>query len=255
MPTTTTPTSPTPASAVLATDLHQVFAGPSGPATVLAGVSLDVAGGEWVALMGPSGSGKSTLLHLLGGLDNPASGEVWVAGERMSGCSESARARLRRHHVGYVFQQYNLVDELDAVGNVELPLRLRGVPRRAARARAGELLGRLGLAGKARSAPSTLSGGQQQRVAIARALAARPTVVLADEPTGALDSGAAGEVVEVLRAAHRDGQAIVVATHDPDVAAAADRVLHLRDGRVVSGAPPGQPVARPAMSRAAGVAW
>jgi ABC-type lipoprotein export system ATPase subunit len=172
------------------------------------------------------------LLHILGGLDAPDSGTVTIAGETMTGRSETGRVRLRRRHVGYVFQQYNLVDDLDVVGNVELPLLLAGVPRRAARARARALLERFDLADRWRAAPAHLSGGQQQRVAIARALIARPTVILADEPTGALDSHSAAVVVDALAQAHQDGQTIVMVTHDHGVAATADRIVEMSDGRV-----------------------
>jgi putative ABC transport system ATP-binding protein len=207
-----------------------------GPATrrqpVLRGVSLAVSEGEWVAIMGPSGCGKSTLLHLLGGLDAPDSGTVTLDGEPVTGRSTAARAVLRRARVGYVFQQYNLVPHLDVAANVELPQRLVGVSRRSARARAAELLGALGLDDVRHALPATLSGGQQQRVAIARALANRPPVLLADEPTGALDSAAATQVLDLLRACHGDGQTVVMVTHDHHVAAAADRVVLLSDGAV-----------------------
>jgi putative ABC transport system ATP-binding protein len=195
-------------------------------------VSLRVAPGEWVAVMGPSGCGKSTLLYVLGGLEHADSGTVTIAGSPMSTLSESGRARLRRAHVGYVFQQYNLVAELDAVGNVELPLVLAGMSRRRARARARATLDRLGLGESWRAMPAVLSGGQQQRVAIARALVADPAVLLADEPTGALDSASAAVVVDALRGAHGAGRSIVMVTHDAEVAGAADRVVHMRDGRV-----------------------
>jgi putative ABC transport system ATP-binding protein len=196
-------------------------------------VSLTVERGEWVAVTGPSGCGKTTLLHVLGGLALPEHGTVRIGDAELTGLSESARARMRRTHVGYVFQQYNLVSELDVIGNVELPLALAGVPRRTARARALAELQRLGVADRAHVDPTRLSGGQQQRVALARALITRPAVVLADEPTGALDSHAAGLVVDALRDAHRAGQTIVMVTHAPELAALADRVVSMRDGRIV----------------------
>jgi putative ABC transport system ATP-binding protein len=199
---------------------------------VLRGVSLQVAPGEWVGAMGPSGCGKSTMLHLLGGLDVPDEGSITIDGAEITSMSAAARATMRRNHVGYVFQQYNLVPHLDVLANVELPQRLAGRSRRAARARAAELLDRLGLSSRAHDMPGTLSGGEQQRVAIARAVANEPVLLLADEPTGALDSTAAEVVMELLRAQHEAGQTIVMVTHDPDVAEAADRTIHVRDGQI-----------------------
>ncbi|MCU0269296.1 MAG: ABC transporter ATP-binding protein [Acidimicrobiales bacterium] len=204
-----------------------------GERPALRGASLAVRPGEWLAIMGPSGCGKSTLLHLLGGLDGPDEGRVLLGGEDLAARSPAERAVLRRERVGYVFQHYNLLAHLDVSANVELPQRLVGVSRRDARERARALLDSLGLGEVARALPGTLSGGQQQRVAVARALVNTPQVLFADEPTGALDSEAAGVVLELLRERHRDGQTIVMVTHDPHVAAAADRVVLLRDGRVV----------------------
>jgi putative ABC transport system ATP-binding protein len=193
-------------------------------------VSMVVQRGEWLAIMGPSGSGKSTLLHLLGGLTTPTTGSVRLAGSELGGRSESERARLRRLHVGYVFQRYNLIDDLAIVDDVSLPLLLGGMRRRHARREASSLLERLGLGDRAGVRPAELSGGEQQRVAIARALIATPSVVLADEPTGALDSASAAVVLELLRDACDRGQTAVMVTHDAEVAARADRALHMRDG-------------------------
>jgi putative ABC transport system ATP-binding protein len=193
-------------------------------------VTLRVGRGEWLAIMGPSGCGKSTLLQMLGGLTPPTSGTVRVAGTSLGDCSESRRARIRRRHVGYVFQRYNLIDELRVVDDVSLPLRLNGVSGRRARAEATRLLERLGLADAVHARPGELSGGEQQRAAIARALVARPDVVLADEPTGALDSVAAQCVIELLGDACRQGQTIVMVTHDASVAGAAHDVVHMADG-------------------------
>jgi putative ABC transport system ATP-binding protein len=204
-----------------------------GDTPVLRGVDLTVGDGEWVAVMGPSGCGKSTLLHLLGGLDRPDGGTIELRGARVDTESETGRARLRRHRVGYVFQFFNLVPHLDVEANVALPARIAGTPSRTARARARELLAAVGVPELAGARPATLSGGQQQRVAVARALVNQPAVVLADEPTGALDSAAADTVIEVLREVHAAGQAIVMVTHDDRVAAAADRIVRLRDGAVV----------------------
>jgi putative ABC transport system ATP-binding protein len=222
-------------SSIVALDLCKRFGRATDAVVALDHVSLTVDPGEWVAVMGPSGCGKTSLLHILGGLDTPDAGTVAIAGEVVTGRSEAYRARLRRTHIGYVFQQYNLVSELDVIGNVELPLRLAGISRRAARLRARDLLDRLGVADRWRAAPTALSGGQQQRVAIARALIAKPTVVLADEPTGALDSRAAALVVGALAQAHQAGQTIVMVTHDASVAASADRIVHMRDGRIEAG--------------------
>jgi putative ABC transport system ATP-binding protein len=199
----------------------------------LRGVDAAIEPGEMVALMGPSGCGKSTLLHLLGGLDVPTGGEVFLAGERLDTLSESRRAVLRRREVGYVFQFFNLVANLSVGDNVELPMLLAGRSPHEAHARRDELLDRLGLSTYADSAPAELSGGEQQRVALARALANDPAVLLADEPTGNLDSAATGEVVQLLRECHEAGQTIVLVTHDPRVGEAAGRLLRMEDGRIV----------------------
>ncbi len=196
-------------------------------------VDLDVAAGETVAVMGPSGCGKSTLLHLLGGLDRPSAGQIWLAGQRIDEMSERAMAALRRDGVGFVFQAFHLMDELTSVENVELPALLAGRSPRAARRRALELLDRVGLAGRARHLPSELSGGQRQRVAIARALANEPLVVLADEPTGNLDSEATLDVLRLLESLHDAGQTVVIVTHDSRIAATADRLISMRDGAFV----------------------
>ena len=197
------------------------------------GVELEVAPGETVAVMGPSGCGKSTLLHLLGGLDRPSGGEVWLAGRRIDESGERALARMRRSAVGFVFQAFHLMDELTAVENVELPALLAGRSPRAARRRAAGLLERVGLADRADFLPSALSGGQRQRVAIARALANEPLVILADEPTGNLDSGATVEVLRLFESLHEAGQTLVVVTHDERIAATADRLISMRDGAFV----------------------
>jgi putative ABC transport system ATP-binding protein len=204
----------------------------AGTAKVLAlrGVDISIERGEFVAVMGPSGCGKSTLLNLLAGLDRPTAGEVWLDGERIDCRSETELARLRRRKVGVVFQFFNLVPTLSAVENVELPLLLIGRGRREARRSATELLGELGMPEKRGAAPAQLSGGQQQRVALARALANRPDVVLADEPTGNLDSAAAREVLGLFREARSRGQTVLLVTHDWSVASTADRVITLRDG-------------------------
>jgi putative ABC transport system ATP-binding protein len=199
----------------------------------LGGIDLRIHRGEFVAIMGPSGCGKSTLLNVLAGLDRPTTGEVWFAGTRIDQLSEAALAKLRRRRLGFVFQFFNLLPTLSAIENVELPLLLTGHRRGAARRMATTLLRDLGIGDKLHAAPGRLSGGQQQRVALARALANDPDLVVGDEPTGNLDSASAREVMGLLRAAHERGRTLLVATHDARVAAAADRVLTMRDGRIV----------------------
>ena len=205
------------------------------PALVRAldGVDLDVGTGETVAVMGPSGCGKSTLLHLLGGLDRPSDGEVWLAGERIDQLTERALARRRRDAIGFVFQAFHLMEELTAVENVELPALLAGRSPRAARRQAAGLLDQVGLADRARHLPSALSGGQRQRVAIARALANEPKVLLADEPTGNLDSEATLDVLRLFESLHAAGQTLVIVTHDARIAATADRLISMRDGAFI----------------------
>jgi putative ABC transport system ATP-binding protein len=199
----------------------------------LDGVNLTVEAGEAVAVMGPSGSGKSTLLNLVAGLDRPTEGQVEVAGTELNRLSETALARFRRAHVGIVFQFFHLLDDLTARDNVLLPAQLAGTPRRAALARAGELLDALGLAARANAYPARLSGGERQRVAVARALINRPPLLLADEPTGAVDAEAGAHVIELLRDLNRGGQTVLLVTHDPALAGrCATRVVEVRDGRL-----------------------
>jgi len=197
-------------------------------------VNLDVARGQTLAVTGPSGCGKSTLLHLLCGLDRPSGGELWLNGRRTDRLGERALARMRRDQVGLVFQAFHLMDELTARENVELPALLAGGPPRQARRRASELLDRVGLAGRAGYLPSALSGGQRQRVAIARALVNDPHVVLADEPTGNLDSAATLDVLRLFWTLRSSGTTLVIVTHDTRVAATADRVISMRDGAFVN---------------------
>jgi putative ABC transport system ATP-binding protein len=201
------------------------------------GIDIEVRSGEFVAIMGPSGSGKSTLLHMLGGLEPATRGEIWLRGRRVDQLSTAAWAILRRRHIGFVFQSFNLLSNMTVADNVELPALLAGDTPRQARRRREELLGELGLAGKAGAAPAQLSGGEQQRVALARALANEPSLLLADEPTGNLDSTNTRDVLRLLQRAHHSGQAILLVTHDARVASRADRVLHLFDGMVADDAP------------------
>jgi putative ABC transport system ATP-binding protein len=196
-------------------------------------VDLDVATGETLAVMGPSGCGKSTLLHLLGGLDRPSAGELWLNGKRTDRLSERALAGLRRGEIGFVFQAFHLMDELTARENIELPALLAGRSPRQARHRALALLDQVGLADRAGHLPPALSGGQRQRVAIARALINDPLVVLADEPTGNLDSAATLEVLRLFEQLHASGLTLVIVTHDERVAATADRLVSMRDGALV----------------------
>lgn len=214
------------------TGLRKTYGTAEAPVRALRGVDLQVGSGEFVALRGPSGSGKSTLLGLVAGLEPPDEGEVLLAGQPISAQTAGGAARLRRRHVGMVFQFFHLIDGMSAHENVALAALVAGTPRRTADRRAHELLDLLGLLDKAATSPAALSGGQRQRLAIARALAGEPTLLLADEPTGALDTAGAAEVLELFARLHRAGQSILLVTHSPDVAAAADRVVHLRDGLV-----------------------
>jgi putative ABC transport system ATP-binding protein len=220
-------------TALSAKGLAKTYKGDGVEVLALRGVDLDVAEGELAALMGPSGCGKSTLLHLLAGLDRPTAGSIELGDARVESLSEAEWAVRRRREIGFVFQFFNLVQTLTVAENVELPALLVGTSRAKARRRREELLDELGVSVRADALPSRLSGGQQQRVALARALVNRPRLLLADEPTGNLDSENAREVVALLRGLVSEGQTVVLATHDPRVAASADRVLQLRDGLFV----------------------
>jgi putative ABC transport system ATP-binding protein len=202
--------------------------------TALAGVSVDVSEGEFVAVMGPSGSGKSTFMNLVGCLDRPTAGRYVLDGEEVSAMSADALADVRNRKIGFVFQQFNLLDRQDALANVALPMVYAGVSRRERRKRAEESLAKVGLAGRVHHLPTQLSGGQQQRVAIARALVNNPKVLLADEPTGALDSRTSLEIMALFQDLNRQGMTVLVVTHEPDVATFAGRVVRFRDGKVLS---------------------
>jgi len=203
------------------------------PVDALAGVDLDVQPGEFVALVGPSGSGKSTLLNLLGGLDRPTGGEVWVGDLELGKASDKRLVRYRREQVGFIFQSFNLLATRSAVENVEVPLMLAGVSRRVRRERALRLLEQVGLARRADHKPNELSGGEQQRVAVARALANNPMLLLADEPTGNLDSKTGAEILRLLQGLlDEQGRSLVLVTHDAGVASHADRIVHLLDGSI-----------------------
>jgi ABC-type lipoprotein export system ATPase subunit len=213
--------------------IHKQYGKGEGLVRAVDGVDVEVDSGESVAVMGPSGCGKSTLLHLLGGLDRPSSGELWLAGRRIDQIGEKALARMRRTAVGFVFQAFHLMEERTAVEDVELPALLAGRSPRAARRRARDLLEQVGLADRAGFLPSALSGGQRQRVAVARALSNEPLVVLADEPTGNLDSAATLEVLRLFESLHEAGQTLLIVTHDERIAATADRLISMRDGSFV----------------------
>lgn len=203
--------------------------------TALRGVSFTVDEGDYVAIVGPSGCGKSTLLNLLGGIDRPTSGSVTVAGSRLDRMQDRQATRFRLLHVGFVFQRFYLMPALTAAENVELPMAEAGQSPARRRARASELLAYVGLANRASHRPAQLSGGEQQRVAIARALANAPRILLADEPTGELDARTGAEMIELLARVNRDGTTIIVVTHDAELARAARREIHMRDGRIVDG--------------------
>jgi putative ABC transport system ATP-binding protein len=202
--------------------------------TALAGVSVDASEGEFVAVMGPSGSGKSTFMNLMGCLDRPTAGRYVLDGEEVSAMSADALADVRNRKIGFVFQQFNLLDRQDALANVALPMVYAGVSRRERKKRAEESLAKVGLAGRVHHLPTQLSGGQQQRVAIARALVNNPKVLLADEPTGALDSRTSLEIMALFQDLNRQGMTVLVVTHEPDVATFAGRVVRFRDGKVLS---------------------
>jgi putative ABC transport system ATP-binding protein len=221
-----------PRQAVVGRGLVRRYGDGDAAVDALAGVSLSVAEGELVAVMGPSGSGKSTLMHVLAGLDRPTSGSAWIAGHEITAMGDTALTKLRRRHIGFVFQSFNLLPTLTAEENITLPGRIAG--NRAKRAWRDEVIAAVGLNERRHHRPAQLSGGQQQRVAIARAMLARPTVMFADEPTGNLDSRSGGEILDLLRRSADDyGQTTVMVTHDATAATIADRIVFLADGRVV----------------------
>lgn len=219
--------------AVAVRDAFRTFEAETAPVRALRGADLEIELGGFVAVMGPSGCGKSTLLNLVAGLDVPDEGEVFIGGESLAGLDENELAVMRRTRIGIVFQFFNLLEGMTALENVTMPALIAGTRRKAAESRARDLLDLLGLADKSKQFPGVLSGGQRQRLAIARALANEPTVVLADEPTGALDSDGGHEILELFTRLHAGGQTILMVTHDQPVADAAQRIVRMRDGRVI----------------------
>jgi putative ABC transport system ATP-binding protein len=219
--------------AIRAVNLSRAFEMGETTIEALRGIDLEVARGQFVALVGPSGSGKSTFLNLVGGLDRPSGGELWVDGVELSASKEKALTEHRRQRVGFVFQSFNLLPRLTAVENVAVPLMFVGVPEPERMERARELLVKVGLEDRLEHRPTQLSGGEQQRVAIARALVGQPTIILADEPTGNIDSATGAEIMALLRQLNRNqGVTLLLVTHDTEAAAFADRVIQVRDGQI-----------------------
>jgi putative ABC transport system ATP-binding protein len=218
-------------------DLTRVYQMGAETVQALRGVTLEIRRNEYVAIMGPSGSGKSTMMNLIGCLDTPTSGEYWLNGQEVSRMPDDALARVRNREIGFVFQTFNLLPRASALQNVELPLVYGGVSARERRQRAKAALTRVGLADRMLHRPNELSGGQRQRVAIARALVNDPAILLADEPTGNLDSTTSEEIMRVFERLHAQGQTVIMVTHEAEIAAHADRVVQLKDGRVASDSP------------------
>lgn len=232
----TQPSLNAPQPALVVRDAAKTYASGAAAVRALDGVSLQVDPGEFVLLVGPSGSGKTTLLSIMGCILRPTSGSVVIAGRDVTGWKEPELARVRLAHIGFVFQSYNLFPALTARENVMVTLDLKGVAKASARQRAAELLDSVGLAGKLDAYPNALSSGQKQRVAVARALAGDPEIILADEPTAALDSKSGHQVIAILRALAKDkGRAVVIVTHDNRILEFADRIIHIEDGRITNG--------------------
>lgn len=198
----------------------------------LSGIDLQICAGEFVAIMGPSGSGKSTLMHIIGCLDSPSSGEYYLEENLVSNLSKSELAGIRNQKIGFVFQSFNLLPHLSILKNVELPLMYAGFSAKARNQKAQEILSSVGLSDRLKHKPNELSGGQRQRVAIARAIVNNPAILLADEPTGNLDSQAGGDILEIFSELHRNGNTVIIVTHDPAVAARADRIIQIKDGQI-----------------------
>ena len=224
--------SPPAAPVIRVTDLRKNYRMGSETIQALSGIDCAIAKNEYVAVMGPSGSGKSTLMNIIGCLDRPSSGAYWLSGENVSGLGDRALAKVRNRRIGFVFQTFNLLPRASALQNVEVPLMYGGLNRKERRGRAREALRRVGLGDRMKHKPNELSGGQRQRVAVARALVGQPSILLADEPTGNLDSRTGQDIMKLFDALHASGQTIILVTHEPHVAAHARRHIHLRDGVV-----------------------
>ncbi|MCU0818310.1 MAG: ABC transporter ATP-binding protein [Beijerinckiaceae bacterium] len=223
-----------PPALIAVENLERVYQMGDERVVALAGVTTQIQQGSFVAVMGPSGSGKSTFMNVLGCLDQPSAGSYRLKGVEVGQLPATELARTRNREIGFVFQQFNLLQRVDALGNVELPMLYAGLPKRERRTRAEAALARVGLGDRMRHLPLQLSGGQQQRVAIARALVNQPACLLADEPTGALDSRTSLDIMALFQALNREGVTVIVVTHEPDVAAFASRVIRFRDGKIVS---------------------
>lgn len=215
-------------------NIHKIYDTGAIQVQALAEINLEIQQGEFLAIMGPSGSGKTTLMNIIGLLDRPASGSYWLEGKEVSQLDEETLARLRNRHIGFVFQTFNLLPRVDALRNVELPMQYAGIKPGQRRARALEALERVGLADRIHHKPNELSGGQKQRVAIARAIVNRPSVILADEPTGALDTRTGEEIMALFQELNEEGVTIVVVTHEKEIAGHAKRIVQVRDGRILS---------------------
>ncbi|MCB7304779.1 ABC transporter ATP-binding protein [Bariatricus massiliensis] len=213
-------------------NMNKVYNPGENEVRALDGVSLQIMQGEFAAIIGHSGSGKSTLMNMIGCLDAPTSGKYFLNGRDVSGMNDRELSIVRNEEIGFIFQGFNLIANLDAIGNVELPLIYRGIDRRNRREVSKEALRLVGLQGRMKHRPAEMSGGQQQRVAVARAIAAKPPIILADEPTGNLDSHSTEEIMNILKELHRNGRTIIVITHDADIASQAKRVIKIKDGRI-----------------------
>jgi len=222
-----------PDTLILLDGVTKVFLTDEVETHALAGIHLEIKNGEYVSIAGPSGCGKTTLLSILGLLDTPSDGKYWLNGKEVANLSFSERARIRNQEIGFIFQAFNLIGDLTVYENVELPLTYRGMPAKERKERVQEALERVGMSHRMKHYPSQLSGGQQQRVAVARAVVGKPSILLADEPTGNLDSRNSEQVMELLEELHKDGATICMVTHDPRFARYAERSIHLFDGRVV----------------------
>lgn len=216
-------------------DMYKIYNPGENEVYALDGVSLTIEEGEFVAVIGHSGSGKSTLMNMMGCLDTPTEGTYLLNGRDVSGLTDNELSDIRNEEIGFIFQGFNLIANLDALANVELPLIYRGIDRHTRREVAAESLELVGLGERMRHKPAQMSGGQQQRVAVARAIAARPPVILADEPTGNLDSRSTEEILGILKELHRSGRTVIVITHDSEIAAQAERVIRIKDGRITEG--------------------